>query len=475
MQNDLLELRGAGPSRNGGNRGLDQRYARTRGQSGGGSESVNTGNSGPNMDRIQQTDFTNGPRSNRTSWPKPVRAVPRRMAWVQFPSCSRGFLGMGAGLMARSLSVADEPGPEREQRKLLDDKLRAEKIVAEKSAFLANISHEIRTPMNAILGFGELLEYDSLTPGQAQYVKSIRQSGMSLLQLINDVLDLSKLEAGKLDIHHEPTDLMEICNFLQTMFSQQAAARSPCSLNSTPPACPTPCCWTVCASARCSSTGWATLSSSPRKDTSRRAREWTQDTGDGSRGTLLIHVEDTGVGVSPEKQEEIFKPFVQSESSSSRVNEGTGLGLHIVQLGSPRSRAVPSPSKARPAAVPPSISSFQRFPSPHASRSPIAPTKLRRWTSTTLPSPRCWRWMTTKPAAISSPQHLRTVPSAAPSWRATAGRRFGGHCRRRAQSGVAGHSHARHGWPRRACRHPQAARPGIVASDRPSPLPARRG
>src|ERR1700722_10877167 len=127
-----------------------------------------------------------------------------------------GVLGVGAGLIALYL-VRVGYLQDKAQRELLEDKVRAENTVSEKSAFLANMSHEIRTPMNAILGFGELLEQEPLTPRQAQYARSIRQSGKSLLQLINDVLDLSKMEAGKMELFLEPTDVRELCGFLQTM------------------------------------------------------------------------------------------------------------------------------------------------------------------------------------------------------------------------------------------------------------------
>ena len=96
----------------------------------------------------------------------------------------------------------------------------------EKSAFLANMSHEIRSPMNAILGFSELLEPEGLTPKQSQYVRAIRDSGAALLHLINDILDLSKLEAGKLELHPDPTDMRDSCEFLRTVFGQQAVTKS---------------------------------------------------------------------------------------------------------------------------------------------------------------------------------------------------------------------------------------------------------
>lgn len=107
-----------------------------------------------------------------------------------------GLLGIGAGLFAFYL-YRIEFQQEHAQRKLLEERLQAEEAVQLKSAFLANMSHEIRSPMNAILGFSELLEPEGLTARQSQYVRAIRDSGASLLQLINDILDLSKIEAAK--------------------------------------------------------------------------------------------------------------------------------------------------------------------------------------------------------------------------------------------------------------------------------------
>src|SRR5512142_3125070 len=143
----------------------------------------------------------------------------QQITWVA------GLLGVGAGLFALYFYRVDYR-QERARRELLEEKLRAEQAVVEKSAFLANMSHEIRTPMNAILGFTELLEPEGLTPRQSEYVRAIRDSGASLLQLINDILDLSKLEAGKLELHAEPTDMRDSCEFLRTVFGQQAAKKS---------------------------------------------------------------------------------------------------------------------------------------------------------------------------------------------------------------------------------------------------------
>src|SRR3989440_8637913 len=136
-----------------------------------------------------------------------------------------GLLGLGTGVFALYFYRVDYH-QERAQRKLLEEKVNAEEAVKEKSAFLANMSHKIRTPMNAILGFSELLEPEGLTPKQSQYVRAIRDSGASLLQLINDILDLSKIQAGRLELHPEPTDMRDSCGFLRTVFGEQAAKKS---------------------------------------------------------------------------------------------------------------------------------------------------------------------------------------------------------------------------------------------------------
>jgi signal transduction histidine kinase/CheY-like chemotaxis protein len=247
----------------------------------------------------------------------------------QTMSAIAGFMAIGTGLFAIYL-VWTGYLQEQAKHELLGQKLRAEKSAGEKSAFLANMSHEIRTPMNAILGFGELLEGEQLTPKQAQYVRSIRQSGASLLQLINDVLDLSKLEAGRMELYLEPTDMKEFCGFLQTMFAQQAAAKSLAlkfEIGDVPRAM-------LLDQLRLRQV-LVNLIGNALKFTTKgfvRTRiDWEHESDDKSRGTLLIEVEDTGIGISPEKREEIFKPFVQSEPRRTGENEGTGLGLDIVQ------------------------------------------------------------------------------------------------------------------------------------------------
>lgn len=244
-------------------------------------------------------------------------------------SLAAGILGLGAGLFAFLLSRLTVEHQERE-RELIEAKFEADRRSQEKSAFLANMSHEIRTPMNAILGFGELLENDVRDEKQRDYLQSIRRSASSLLQLINDMLDMSKIEAGVLELRPEPTDPREICHFVQTMFSEPAA-RKQLRLY------------------------WQMAEDLPRSlllDRSRlrqilvnlvgNAVKFTDhgsiemrvrcaDQIPGESVTLLVEIEDSGVGIPPDRLDAIFKPFVQAGAHRDKEHQGAGLGLAIVK------------------------------------------------------------------------------------------------------------------------------------------------
>ncbi|HLH54135.1 MAG TPA: ATP-binding protein [Verrucomicrobiae bacterium] len=239
------------------------------------------------------------------------------------------LLGVGAGLFALYFYRIDYY-QERARRELLEEKLRAEQAVREKSVFLANMSHEIRSPMNAILGFSELLEPDGLTPKQAQYVRAIRDSGSALLHLINDILDLSKLEAGKLELHPDPTDMRDSCEFLRTVFGQQAVMKSLQLQFELAPDLPR----ALMLDRLRLRQVLVNLLSNAIKFTERGCIKtrvsWQTQDNDGT-GTLLIDVEDTGIGIPEDKIEEVFMPFVQADSRRTAEKEGTGIGLTIVK------------------------------------------------------------------------------------------------------------------------------------------------
>ena len=155
-----------------------------------------------------------------------VRLDVQNRVWrANLTSLVAGTFGIGAGLLALWLARVALKHQQHE-RELTEAKLLAEHSNQEKTLFLANMSHEIRTPMNAILGFSELLQSDLREPRHRQYLQSIRSSADSLLLLINDILDMSKIESGVMQLHPEPTDLREICEFLHTLFSEPAAKKS---------------------------------------------------------------------------------------------------------------------------------------------------------------------------------------------------------------------------------------------------------
>jgi signal transduction histidine kinase/DNA-binding response OmpR family regulator len=247
----------------------------------------------------------------------------QQITWVA------GLLGVGAGLFALYFYRVDY-SQERARRELLEEKLHAEQAVRDKSAFLANMSHEIRSPMNAILGFSELLEPEGLTPKQSQYVRAIRDSGASLLQLINDILDLSKLEAGKVELHPDPTDLRDSCEFLRTVFGQQAVKKSLQLQFEIAPNLPR----ALLLDRLRLRQVMINLLGNAIKFTERgcvKTRVVWQGPENGGTGTLLIDVADTGIGIAAEKLEEVFEPFVQADSRRTAEREGTGMGLTIVK------------------------------------------------------------------------------------------------------------------------------------------------
>jgi signal transduction histidine kinase/DNA-binding response OmpR family regulator len=255
----------------------------------------------------------------------------RKKLWrASATSIGAGMVGVGAGLFALFLTrVAFNQ--EKRERALAEAKLRAEQSSEHKSVFLANMSHEIRTPMNAILGFSDLLDGELREPKQRQWLRSIRASGQSLLQLINDVLDMSKIEAGVLELHPEPTDPREICDFIRTVFTEQATRKGvklsclvaddlPRALLLDRTRLRQVLVNLVGNAVKFTERGYIRIGvrSAPQQDST-------------SRVTLSIEVEDTGIGIPEDRVETIFKPFAQADAGRAQEKQGTGLGLAIVK------------------------------------------------------------------------------------------------------------------------------------------------
>jgi PAS domain S-box-containing protein len=192
-----------------------------------------------------------------------------------------------------------------------------------KSQFLANMSHEIRTPLNGVLGMTQALWMDDLTPVQRERVSIIRDSGRSLLAVLNDVLDLSKIEAGKLDLELIEFDLEEVARGVCAAFTEQAN-RNGMSFG-----------LHMTEAARGAWRGdsvrlrqiFYNLISNALKFTSEGEVRVELDVTD--EGALQLRVIDTGVGIPADKLGALFTKFYQSDSSNTRRFGGTGLGLAI--------------------------------------------------------------------------------------------------------------------------------------------------
>ncbi|MBL1278618.1 MAG: response regulator [Ectothiorhodospiraceae bacterium] len=201
----------------------------------------------------------------------------------------------------------------------------AESASLAKSHFLANMSHEIRTPLTAIIGFSELLRDGNLTKSQAsKELESIIRNGIHLQQIINDVLDLSKIEAGQLDIESIMVSPFSILNDVESLFSSRAKEKG-LNLNvhyeyplpveiTTDPIRFKQILVNLCSNAiKFTSTGSINLLMRYLEESQR----------------LLVVVTDTGVGMDENEQQTIFQPFTQADVSTTRKFGGTGLGLCI--------------------------------------------------------------------------------------------------------------------------------------------------
>jgi signal transduction histidine kinase len=198
-----------------------------------------------------------------------------------------------------------------------------------KSAFLANMSHEIRTPMNGILGFAQLLLMPNLDPReQREYATTILKSGNTLLALVNDILDLSKVEAGKMSLKPVAFDPEQVISQTITIFGQSARTKG-LVIESAWHGPADPC--YVADSVRVRQMLSNLISNAIKFTASGSVRvEAAEVDRTGDSVLLEFAVTDSGIGIPPDKHDLLFKPFSQIDSTATREYGGTGLGLSIV-------------------------------------------------------------------------------------------------------------------------------------------------
>ncbi|HEY2660536.1 MAG TPA: ATP-binding protein [Caulobacteraceae bacterium] len=208
------------------------------------------------------------------------------------------------------------------ERALLQARDEAEQASQAKSSFLATMSHEIRTPLNGVLGMAQAMSADALSPAQRERLDVIRESGESLLAILNDLLDLSKIEAGKLELEDVEFDIGQLAYSAHAAFTAIAVKKG-LSFD-----------LTVSPGARGVYLGDCTRVRQILYNLVSNALKFTEtggvslDIGD-CPGGLEIKVRDTGIGIPAERLPHLFQKFEQADASTTRRFGGTGLGLAI--------------------------------------------------------------------------------------------------------------------------------------------------
>ncbi len=235
------------------------------------------------------------------------------------------------GRLVHMHMAADVTELKEMEQELVNAMAQVESASLAKNEFLANMSHEIRTPLNGLLGMLQLLQLTSLVDEQRDFLDTAMDSGRSLLQILNDILDLSKIESGKLELEDERIELGEVLDSVVTVFRHQAKSRGldmswiidknlPRSFMADKGRLRQILFNLIGNAAKFTESGRVTVEAYPLAS---RFKD--------GRTRIFFSVTDTGIGIPEDKIDRIFDPFTQVDGSSTRKYQGTGLGLGIVR------------------------------------------------------------------------------------------------------------------------------------------------
>jgi PAS domain S-box-containing protein len=242
----------------------------------------------------------------------------RWLAWKAAPVVEQGLVYASVRDVTEQKRVAEELRAAREA---------AEAASRAKNDFLANVSHEIRTPMNAVIGMAELLLDTPLSSAQGGYVTALKDSAESLLGLINDLLDFSRIEAGRLDLVPAPFDLREVLGDTLRTLGVRAHQKGLELVGRVAPGVPD----VVVGDAARLRQVVVNLVGNAIKFTPQGEVLVEVEAGERAKSAVALRflVADTGIGIPSEKQARIFEAFEQGDTSTTREYGGTGLGLAI--------------------------------------------------------------------------------------------------------------------------------------------------
>lgn len=272
---------------------------------------------------VAKARINNSPDANE--WTYITRSGKRVPVWLVV-SCIRDLDNKILGY----IHVAEDYTiKKRAESELIQAKLSAEQAARAKDSFLANMSHEIRTPLNAIIGFTELLGHSSLDEVQSDYVENIKNAGDNLLLIINDILDLSKIESGRLVIESVPFNIKSALSHIYNLLKVKATEKGLEFSLYMDPTIPD----IVIGDPGRLNQIIMNLAGNAIKFTMAGeviiAIKKTSETDE--KVTLRFSIKDSGIGIPEEKLASIFDRFTQAEDSTSRRFGGTGLGLNIAK------------------------------------------------------------------------------------------------------------------------------------------------